>query len=205
MPRINWSRCLAVPVLLSLLVSCSGLKSANTPFPAINPTAIAAPTLSAMYYGPEPTTDGQLSLEVEDTEEDCYPLKSRIPIKFTFRNLSDEPVTFPLFIQDGMGLKPILTSQTLYIYHDPETPRDFVYPRVKELVTLSPSQSFESTYWYQLPDFLFVYVPPGEVVASTPTAGKYLLKFIFQNHDKFDANAWRGRIASNRIEVCIME
>lgn len=191
-------------VMFGLLVSCSGLRPTNTPIP-LNPTAIIDPALSKIYYDSEPTTDGILSLEIEDTKEECYPMKSRIPIKMTFRNQSDEVVIFPVFIQDGQGLIPILTSQVLNIYYDPGTPRDFVYPRMTDLVTLSPNQSFENTYWYRMPTFLFVYAPSGEVVASTPTADEYSLKFIFKNHDGFGANAWTGRISSNQIKLCITQ
>ena len=196
---------IAVLATLVFLVSCSEAGPTNIPIATLNPAAIINPTLAAMYYGPDSATDGILSLEIENTEKECYSLKSRIPIKFTIRNLSKDAITFPVFKQDDIGFKPILTSRTVYIYYDPETPRDYVSPTMTDLVTLSGSQSYEGIYFYRLPPFLWLYMPSGDLQVSTPTVGEYLLKFVFENYSDYDVHAWTGRIASNQIKICVIE
>lgn len=187
--------------LLLFVVSCTIVK----PNGAKNPNIILNPTLSAMYYDPDPATDGVLSLEIDDTEQSCYSQKSSVPIKTTFHNLSSESVTIPIFKQNNIGLKPILTSQTDYIYYDPETPRDYFLPTLIDLVLLSSGQSYESIYEYHLPKFIWISKTQGNTQVSTPSPGEYLLKFIFENRLDHDAHAWKGHIASNQIEICFTQ
>ena len=73
------------------------------------------------------------------------------------------------------------------------------------LISLSGYQSYESVYEYQLPTVFGEYVPPGNLQAATPSAGEWLLKFVFKNRLDYDAHVWTGRIASNQIEICITE
>ena len=210
--------------MLAFLVSCSDMRQANDQIPTLdptaisnpatgqvptfNPTAIPNPTLSAMYYGPDPATDGVLSLEIEDTEQACYSLQSNIPIKFTLHNLTNEPVTFPVFGEgDEVLLEPILTSQAIYIYRTDriDAAADKFVPMMTNLVTLSGYQTYENVYDYHLPIAFGEYAPSGHIQAATPSAGEYLLKFLLENHWHYDAHAWTGRIASNQIEICITE
>jgi hypothetical protein len=195
----------ALLATLIFLVSCSKAGPNESNDTALNPNVISNPTLSAMYYGPDPATDGVLSLEIADTEKTCYSLNEGVPIKFTFRNLSSEPVTFPVFKRDATGFKPILTSRDVYIYYDPEAPRDFLPPTMTSLVTLLSGESYEDVYGYHLPNSLWISQSPENGAPSTPSVGEYLLKFFFENYSDYDAHAWKGRIVSNQIELCFTE
>lgn len=200
-------RTATILLTFGFLVSCSTARPNEYKNLALNPDTISNPTLSAMYYGSDSTTDGVLSLEIKIADDVCYSLnsRSRISITFSIRNLSNEPVTIPVFVHNDIGLRPILTSQTSYIYYDPETPRDYAPPTLINLITLSRNESYESNYEYRPSKFVWIYYSPSDIQVSTPSIGKYLLKFIFENYVDHSVHTWMGRIVSNQIEICISE
>ncbi len=201
--------------LILLLTSCS-VSYGQAPEITQQSTLEPEPLYETIEDTNEAVNDGILSLTIEKKEAICYHNNELIPIILTFKNISHQPIVLQsrfimsdkkfgtdgdilVWLNKNDGTPLLSPGDTLVDEEWMVTPIPFTYQ------TLDGLSEFKTELEYSLPNQVLVGNRQDEGGIFTPGPGQYLIRIIYRNGVPHRANEWSGLIASNRIEICIID
>jgi len=160
-----------------------------------------------------PTSDGVVLLTIEIPDNHCFSADDNINVKFTFWNLTNEPITLANSFSNGSDRR---FRYNLIIDIEDEAGSQYTihtsYPRIvpypdTEYIELSGGDFIETTLEYpffQVEDIYFTssetVTPEGETFEPTIN---YSLRFLYENTNA-EHNSWVGLVSSNQITLCLV-
>ena len=199
-------RPLSIFVLFAFsLVSCTQISRQ----PVSTMTIDTGATLT--YWLSRPTaesTDGVLSLSIEEGVSMCYQPGQSITIKLIFQNLASEPLILQsrfLVVPDwsiqGDIRVDFFTTDNILIYTPAGNINEWSLPPAKFL-SIPGNSEVEKVIWFAFPNTLMgnTDTPQSQV---TPTPGEYLMRITYANYEGQTSHAWIGSVTSAPLKICI--
>ncbi len=208
-------------VSLMILFSMAFLASCSIPpirLPPSSPqsTVEVEPLYKTIERTNEQFTDGVLSVSIRQADDTCHSISEPISLKLTFENLSDKPLV--LLSSFSVSQKRFGADNGIFVWMDTKdgtpllSPHDLIIeeslgatPAPPKYQILNEHSKLEITLSYVLPTQLINGDVQNNHNIFTPGPGQYLIRFVYQNLVSSQLNEWTGVIASNRLEICVIE
>ncbi len=198
--------------IITFLAFCSPGSSDNSSYTTIA-TLHAYPTFISIFDYPGQVTDGKLLMSIEEYRARCRQPDEPFQIKFSFKNLTDEPIKFvsEFFVAanrrgDGGNLISFITNKK---GEDVLGLGDF---RLVDIFRLPP-ETYTELSGYESADFVVEFYFPTLTVEDpskdvynyvTHVPGKYFVRFVYSQYDP-NPDVWQEAISSNTLEICIID
>jgi hypothetical protein len=198
-----------------LFASCSGTSTQISKY-LHQGTVESEPLYKAIEKSNELVSDGILSLTIEEREAKCHHINDMISINLVFENLTCRPLV--LQSRFTISKKRFGTDGDIFVWLNAQDRTPLLSPTdgvIDELWGQTPTPSkyqvlgaffkFETKFDYKLPHYVRDGNAQNKYNFFTPSPGQYLIRIIYQNLIPSQINEWSGVIASNQVEVCVIE